>query len=340
MTDMTRRDFVATTAGVAGASLLSPLADRFGGHLDAAPAIPVRPFGRTGVDVTMIGLGGGSRFYIPVQDDEQGAEIVRRAVARGIRFIETASSYGADGLSERRIGMALKTLRPQVFLETKVDSRDYDGAMREIEASLKHLQTDTIDLMLHHWVRRKEEIDHIVAKDGAEAAIRKMVDQKVIRFRGFSCHNPELTLDGLTRIEPQAIQMIANATRNPDFESQVLPLTKEKGIAVVVMKAVGKGYFLPTHFTKPDRIDQFGPPAGVFEEHRNLPTAKEFLWYSLSLPAVSAIVVGLDCLETLDAVVRDVQGFKPMTAAEMGQVSRRAQPLSKAGFWLPGMPTA
>jgi hypothetical protein len=104
----------------------------------------------------MIGLGGGTRFYLPVEDDEQGAEIVRRAVARGIRFIETAWSRGADGLSERRIGLALKTLRPQVFLETKVDSRDYDGAMREIEVSLKRLQTDTVDLMLHHRVRRKE----------------------------------------------------------------------------------------------------------------------------------------------------------------------------------------
>jgi predicted aldo/keto reductase-like oxidoreductase len=167
-----------------------------------------------------------------------------------------------------------------------------------------------------------------------------MVDQKVIRFRGFSCHNPELTLDGIARVEPQAIQVIANATRNPDFESQVLPLTKEKGIAVVVMKAVGKGYFLPTNVTKPDRIDEFGVPAAVFEQHRDLPIAKEYLWYSLSLPSVSTVVVGLDCLQTLDSVVRDVQGFRPMSASEMSVVSRRAQPVASAGFWLPGMRTA
>jgi hypothetical protein len=58
------------------------------------------------------------------------------------------------------------------------------------------------------------------------------------------------------------------------------------------------------------------------------------------LPAVATIVVGLDCLGTLDAVVRDVQGFKPMSATEMAQVSKRAQLLATAGFWLPGRPTA
>jgi aryl-alcohol dehydrogenase-like predicted oxidoreductase len=193
----------------------------------------------------MIGLGGGSRFFMPVPDDEQGAELVRRAIDRGICFIETAANYGAQNESESRIGMAMKTQRSRVFLETKVDARDYDGAMREMERSLKLLQTDNLDLVLHHNLARTVEVDQLTSEKGADRAIRKMVDQKVVRFRGFSCHSPQLLLDGIKRIEPQAIQVIANATRVPDVEPEVLPLAKARGIAVIVMKSVGKGYFLP-----------------------------------------------------------------------------------------------
>jgi aryl-alcohol dehydrogenase-like predicted oxidoreductase len=76
----------------------------------AAGPIPLRPFGKTGEQVTMIGLGGGSRFYEPQPDPEVSAEIVRRAIGHGIRFVETASSYGKDGESERRIGRAWRSL--------------------------------------------------------------------------------------------------------------------------------------------------------------------------------------------------------------------------------------
>jgi hypothetical protein len=100
------------------------------------------------------------------------------------------------------------------------------------------------------------------------------------------------------------------------------------------MKAVGKGYFLPTNFTKPDRIGQSGPPAGVFDRTKNLPTARDYLWYVLSLP-VSTVVVGMDCMQTLEAVVHDVEGFHPLSAQEMAAVVNRAQVFRTTGFWLP-----
>jgi len=334
MKRISRRRFVSTTASVAGAGLLSPLVLRR--SLEAAPELPRRPFGNTGVTVTFIGFGGGSRFFEPVADDEQGAELVRKAIERGVGVIETGANYGPgnDGnMSERRIGLAMKTHRSRVFLETKTDARDYDGAMREMERSLKLLQTDKLDLVLHHNVTRSEEVTKIVSDTGADKAIRKMVEQKTVRFRGFSCHSPALTLDGIRKIEPQAIQIICNATRIPDFESEVLPLTKAKGIAVVVMKSIGKGYFLSNNFTKPDRIEQYGPPAGAFER-KDLPDAKEYLHYALTLP-VSTIVVGIDCMQTLDALMRDVAVFKPLAPAEMKSISERAQVFRTTGFWLP-----
>ncbi len=336
MKRISRRRFVSSTASVAGAGFLTPLADHLGAPASAAPELPRRPFGNTGDKVTLIGLGGGSRFYEPVPDDEQGAELVRRAIDRGIGFIETAANYGPrnDGsMSERRIGMAMKTHRSRVFLETKVDARDYDGAMREMERSLKLLHTDKLDLVLHHNVTKPDEVTKILSDAGAEKAIRRMVDQKAVRFRGFSCHYPELTLEMIKKVEPQAIQIICNATRIPDFESAVLPLTTAKGIAVVVMKSIGKGYFLRSNFTKPDRIDQYGPPANAFER-KDLPEAKDYLHYALTLP-VSTVVVGMDCVQTLDALMRDVSGFRPLMPAEMKSISERAQVFRTSGFGLP-----
>jgi aryl-alcohol dehydrogenase-like predicted oxidoreductase len=334
MTHVSRRTFVARTAAAAGAGLLAPWQRTRTFPPDAAPEIPRRPFGNTGVEVTMVGLGGGSRFFLPVPDDEHGAELVRRAIDRGICFIETGANYGDNNESEIRIGIAMKTRRSSVFLETKVDARDYDGAMREMERSLRLLQTDQIDLMLHHNISRAAEITQLMSEKGADKAIRKMVDQKLVRFRGFSCHSPQLLLDGIKRIEPQAIQVIANATRVPDVESEVLPLAKARGIAVVVMKSCGKGYFLPYNATKPDRIDQYGPPAGVFER-KDLPAARDYIHYALTLP-VATVVIGIDSLETLDYVTRDAAGFKPLTTAEMKSISERAQVFRTTGFWIPG----
>ncbi len=88
--------------------------------------MPTRPFGKTGVQVSLAGLGGGARFYEPVATDEAGAELVRQAIDRGITFIETCANYGPDddgNCSERRIGIAMKTHRAKAFLETKTDER-------------------------------------------------------------------------------------------------------------------------------------------------------------------------------------------------------------------------
>jgi aryl-alcohol dehydrogenase-like predicted oxidoreductase len=333
MTRISRRRFVSETGALAGASLLAPLAGRLETPV-AAAALPTRSFGRTGERVTLVGLGGGSRFYQPITDDEQGAELVRQAIERGINIIETSANYGGpNGDSERRIGLAMKTHRSRVFLETKVDARDHDGAMREMERSLKRLQTDRLDLVLHHNLSSSDRIAQVAGPEGAERAIRRMVEQNVVRFRGFSCHSPAAALEGIERLEPDGMQLIVNATRIPDFETDVLPLAAKRGIGVVVMKSVGHGYFLPRNTTTPDRIDEFGPPADALSRP-DLPSAREYLHYALSLP-VSAVVVGTDSVATLESILRDALAFQPLSAARMQAISNRAQVFATTGYWLP-----
>ena len=188
MARITRRTFVEAAMSAAGTTLVASVAGRLEIPVEAASPIPTRPFGKTGAHVSMAGLGGGARFYEPVPTDEAGAELVRKAIDGGVTYIETSANYGPDDdgdCSERRIGLAMKTHRARAFLATKTDQRDYDGAMREMERSLKLLSADQIDLMLHHNLGGRSELDQIAGANGAEKAIRKLVDQKVVRFRGF-----------------------------------------------------------------------------------------------------------------------------------------------------------
>ena len=334
---ISRRRLIGVTAAAAGAATLAPLAcsqpstgERPDTGEATAAALPRRPFGSTGVDVPVIGLGGGSRFTDAIPDDGPAAELVRRAIDMGVAYVETGANYGS---SEPRIGLAMETHRDGVFIETKVGERDYDGAMREMESSLSLMRADRIDLILHHNVRSEEQIEQVTSPGGADQAIREMVEQGVVRFRGFSCHLPEVTLAAMEKLEPDAIQVPLNAVRYPDFETDVLPLTSERNIAVIGMKTCGHGYFFKENATHLDRMDRFGPPAEAFER-TDLPSAEDYLRYALSLPIATA-VVGMDSFYTLEEVVRIATEFSPMTPAEMSSITERSQVFRTTGYWLP-----
>ena len=267
---LTRRGFVSHAAAAGAGGVLAGVAGRRTGNLHAESpppnpgAIPRRPFGATGSEIPIVGFGAGSRFYGSTPDAERAAELLRAAIEEGVAFVETGANYGPDGISETYIGQAMRTHREGVFLETKVDARDFDGAMREIERSLRRMNTDRLDLVLHHLLSNERMVDEVAGPNGAEKAIRRMMDEGVVRHRGFSAHLPDVALAGMERLEPQAIQLPINAVRVPDFEAEVLPAAAEEGIAVIAMKTCGNGYFFPANATTPDRIERYGPPPGAW----------------------------------------------------------------------------
>lgn len=335
---ISRRAFVASTgAAVAAGALPSPEvvkgADSTDPAAKGAPAIPWRDFGRTGIRVPIAGLGAGSRFYGPIPSDEEAAELVRRAIDRGLAFVETSANYGPDGKSEKRIGLAMTTHREKVFLETKVDERDFDGAMREMERSMERMNTDHLDLVLHHFLRDAAMIEQVAGPQGAERAIRQMVDEGVVRFRGYSTHLPSTALEGLDRLEPDAVQVPLNAVRVPDFEPEFLPAAEARGVAVIAMKTCGNGFFFPANATTPDRIEEFGPPEGTWDR-RDLPTWTEYLHYVWSLP-VAAAVIGIDSYFTLDGIVAAASGFQHLPEERMASIHERAGVFSTTGYWIP-----
>jgi len=349
---LTRRNFVTHTAAIGGGAALTKVlgpgvgearaeeapgpVGETGVSAAAAPlTVPKRPFGNTGTEISSVGFGAGSRFYTSVPSDEESAELIRQAIDRGMEFVETGANYGGEeGISEKRIGLAMRTHRSKCFLETKVDERDYDGAMREIERSLERMQTDYLDLVLHHFLRSPDEVVEVSRPGGAEEAIRKMMDEGVVRFRGLSTHTPEVALAGMQRLVPQAIQLPINAVRVPDFEDEVILPGVEKGIAFIAMKTCGNGYFHPANATTPDRIERYGPPPGAWEKW-DIPDWTDYIHYVLTLP-IAAATIGVDSYFTLNGVVAAAASFQPLPPHRMASISERAQIFSSTGYWIPG----
>ena len=193
------------------------------------------------------------------------------------------------------------------------------------------------------WARQSStRLSRLVSPPSAQWVIRKMVDQKVVRYRGFSCHDPALTLDAIERLDPDALQSPINATRVPDFEARVLPLCKTKGIAVIAMKVVGHGFFLKAavdgsfdsrfQTDRQPELHRFAPPKEAFEKAP--PSPDDFIRYAMSLP-LTVTLVGIDSRTTLDSVLTVAAAFSPMPASQMVELSGRAQGLATTGYWIP-----
>src|SRR5713226_5145877 len=173
--DLGRRKFIAGLA--AGAGVLR--AADSGGMI-------YRKLGSTGEKVSAIGLGG---HHIGRPNDEnEGIKIIRSALDHGITFLDNCWDYH-DGGSEIRMGKALRDgYRQKVFLMTKIDGRTKEAAARQIDESLRRLQTDHLDLLQHHEVIRLEDPDRIFAEGGAQEAVIQAKKAGKIRFIGFTGH--------------------------------------------------------------------------------------------------------------------------------------------------------
>src|SRR4051794_8057514 len=153
--DLSRRQFLGTTA----AALASPAL-----AAGAAPKLPTRPFGRTGLDVPVLGFGSGSRFLM-YPDEDKAIEALALAIDLGITYIDTAHAYG-DGKSEERIGKLMADRRKGVILATKLPGRTADEAKRQLELSLKRLRTDRLDVLHIHALADPKDLAAIEAPDG------------------------------------------------------------------------------------------------------------------------------------------------------------------------------
>jgi predicted aldo/keto reductase-like oxidoreductase len=204
--------------------------------------LPRRTLGRTGLDVSILGLGGFHQVET-LQSDLNG--IVHRYLAAGGNYIETARSYGA-GASEVKLGRALASVdRDSYVLATKTSERGEEGAWRQLNESLEALGVDALDLYFLHNIGDMGTLDAICAPDGALRAFERALDQGLIRHLAMSSHWPAMYLESLARLPLEAVLIWGNyldCCNFPEIPNEVLPGLREQGVGILFMKPLADGF--------------------------------------------------------------------------------------------------
>jgi aryl-alcohol dehydrogenase-like predicted oxidoreductase len=313
-----RREFLKSVVAAAAAAKTAAARGLFGAAPGTAPAakgLPTVTLGKTGAVVPRIGIGLGSRFCA-VESEERAAEILEAALDHGFYYWDTAANYvNKTIVSEERLGRVLEFRRKEVFLATKFEERTYDGVMKQLETSLKRLRTDRLDLYQMHAVDSLEDLAGAAAKGGALDALRKLRDEKVTRFIGFTGHLDASAMAEAARRHDFDTMLIAlnhYQERKGDFEGGAIPAAADRGLGVMIIKSIR-----PRETVK-----------GI--------EAADLLRYALSLPRVHAAVVGTDSVGVVRKNAALLRDFKPLSPEEMKGLAVRLEPFY-AGTGLPWM---
>jgi uncharacterized protein len=277
----------------------------------SATGVPTRVLGRTGVRVSILGVGGSHAGRIPAAE---GARFMHSAVDEGVTFFDNAWDYGG-GTAEEIMGknLAMDGYRKKVFLMTKNCGRDYKDSVKCLEDSLRRLRTDHLDLWQFHEINYDSDPDWVVERGALKAAIEARKAGKV-RFVGFTGHkHPAIHLSMLGKnFDWDASQMPNNVAdaHFRSFNKQVVPMCVKKNVGVIGMKGMGGR-------------------DGILLGKEGL-TYEECLNYCFSQP-VAVQVVGMTSIEQLKKNVAVARSFKPMTSDERNRLLTRVKEIAGDG---------
>lgn len=283
-------------------------------------AMPQRPLGKTGVQVSVLCFGGWHAAQ-PELDDQASIRLIQRAADEGFTFFDNAWDYH-DGRSEEMMGRALAEggRRKNVILMTKNCARDAAGTRQNLEDSLRRLRTEYLDLWQFHEINYDNDPEWVVERGALAEALKAQQEGKV-RFLGFTGHKaPHIFLKMLDVHPWDTVQMPINVCdywyRSNIHE--VMPRVQERGAAVIGMKSLGGGNLA---------LGGFIVAGGVC-------SAEEAIRYAASQP-IASLVVGIDSEKILDQNLRIGNNFQPMTPQEMEDLQRRAKPTATDGRFEP-----
>ena len=331
---MKRREFLGVMTAAAGVPLAtsspSPAATAASadepafGHDLPTPHDTVRgdmryrKLGRTGEEVSAIGLGG---FHIgKLKEESESIKIIRTAIDSGITFMDNSWDYN-DGDSELRMGNALRDgYRDKVFLMTKIDGRTRKEAAKQIDESLSRLQTDRLDLLQHHEVIRMEDPDRIFAEGGAMEAAEAARKAGKVRYIGFTGHKDPLVHLRMLEVAAKhhfhfdTAQMPLNVmdAHFRSFGRMVVPVLVKEEIGVLGMKSMADGNILKSKTVSP----------------------VECLQFALSLPT-SVVITGIDSLEILKQALDVAKTFQPLKGEQKRALLARTATAAADGRFEP-----
>lgn len=300
--NINRRQFIQTTVGagivVAGMPLLNSCSSY------DSKGLPTTVLGKTGVRIPKMAVGLGSRFC-NIDSVDEAIEMLNFALDNGLYYWDTANIYvnkKNGAISEERIGKVIAYRRDEVFLSTKVTERDPDAAKRQIESSLKRLQTDKLDMLKIHDIRSMEDANSISQKGQLIELVHKMKEEGVCRFVGFSGHTSAEAMKAMAdRGDFDSMLLAINhwgIKHNPQQRQELaIPAALDKGMGIMLMKAV----------RPKEKIENIN--------------VTDLIRYSLSIEGPHGLVLGMDSKEIVQSNLEILRNFKPMAEEEMDKMA-------------------
>ena len=301
--DISRRDFSKLVVGSSVAA--------------AAGAMPVRPLGKIGFQAGILGLGAQRIADRPLEQSVVD-RMIAEAIDNGLNYIDTARGYGT---SEELLGRALKGKRDKVFLVTKTRSATREGALSDLEESLRHLQSDHVDCVHIHNIARDDrfpDLDAALSERGVLGGLVEAKKRGLARHIGCTAHlrpGRVLPVFATGHIEVFMCSMNFVERHIYNFEEKVLPEARRRGIGVIAMKVLG------------------GPAQGASALLARPEDYQATLRYVWGLPELSVAIVGMRSLEELRQGLAAARAYQPLTAVESAKLAEHGKLL--AAEWGP-----
>jgi predicted aldo/keto reductase-like oxidoreductase len=272
---------------------------------DPNPSTGLRKLGNTGALVEPVSLGGEGILRTFGQSATAVPMIVD-ALRQGVRYCDTAPAYAQ---SQDYYGEAFRAAGPgareRVFLASKTHARDRDGALRLLDASLRKLGTDHLDLWQLHDLREREELDEIFGKGGAIEAVEQARAEGRVRFVGITGHHdPAILVEAMRRYPVDTVLCAINPAdpRRQPFLTSVVAEARRRGIGVIGMKVMAAGRLLE------DRAA----------------SAEELIRYAASWS--DTVIIGCSSIAEVRANLAAGRSFRPMAEAERRALEQRVAP--------------
>ena len=267
--------------------------------------IPKRLLGNTGLKITILGLGC-DKVFREKNTYQTALDVGRRALELGINYFDTAPEYGE---SEKHLGEVLYGSRNNIVLATKTDDRTRDGSWRLLEASLKRLKTDYIDIWQVHNISKMDDVNKVFKEDGALKALIEAKEQGVVKFLGITGHaDPKPLLEAINRFSFDTLLCALNPgdPHKKSFSEKLIPTAAKKGMGIIGMKLGAGG-----HLNKIPVV-----------------TIGGCLNYALSYP-ISTAIIGCDIVDHVEDNVLSAKRFTPLSKKQMKDMEDSVKPYLK-----------
>ena len=279
-----------------------------------------RPFGKIGVKFPILSFGAQRVVDGHGCSESQALNILNYALDRGIRYFDTAWVY-SDGQSEERVGKVAKHRRKEMWIATKTIARTAEESRRQLEESLRRLQTDHVDEWRLHNIWSLEELDKVTGPGGSLEAAIQAREKGLVRYISISGHtNPKVQVEALNRFPFDSVLCAVSVLDHfiLSFAEEFLPVANARGVAIIGMKVMGLGALAPFY--------------------------EKALRFTFGLP-ISTAIVGMETMEQLKKNLAVAENFKPLTDEERLELFKEILPLVtpqkvmwKAEHW--GNPTS